>query len=564
MRTRILVLAGATLLLASPEASVAAGPGRGWCGALPGRPLDTVWAHRERASRSEGRHRLASSRDTSFAVGQIAVLMDEGELALLRNALDLANTSVSFTPVPGGYRVARGATPLAPDAGTPVALSDDDSREVALPFAFPFFGESYNRAFVNSDGNLTFGARDSASTPRRIGRLVGGPARVAPLLTDLDPSTGGAVTVQALGDRFVVTWRAVPTFDTQILNTLQAVLHADGRLDFVYGDLNETFDEGVTGIAPGAGAGGVLAVDFANASGQSGGGAIAESFRSGSQIDEVAVARKYFQSFPDEVQQLVVFTDRRLAGVGTFAYEQGVKNEISGLGDETYDFSAEYGSAGRLESFVMMDVITKYPEDPSTLFLAGVDSALSVLAHESGHRWLTRALFRDPSGTVSDALLGRQLAHWSFFMNSSASFLEGNEIQDLGAGQFRTTGSSLRYGPLDQYLMGLRSPEEVPSFFYVADVPVTAGSREQNPAVGVLLTGTRRDVSIGDVIAAIGPRLPSASRAPTVLRQAFVFVASQDPPSEAVLAKLERLRAAFPAFYAAGTEGRGQVDPRVN
>jgi len=564
MRTRTLFLAGASLLLAGPQTSLAAGPGRGWCGALPGRPLDTVWAHREKASRSGGRQALASSRDTSFAVGQIAVLIDEGDLALLRNALDLATVSVSFTPITGGYRVSRGATPLAPDPGTPVPLGDDDSREIALPFAFPFFGGSYDRAFLNSDGNLTFGEPDSASSARRIGRLVGGPPRVAPLLTDLDPSTGGSVTVQALGDRFVVTWRAVPTFDTQIPNTLQAVLYADGRLDFVYGDLNEAFDEGVTGIAPGAGAGGVLAVDFLNANGQSGGGAIAESFRSGSQIDEVAVARKYFQSFPDEVEQLVVFTDRRLAGAGTFAYEQGVKNEISGLGDEVYDFSAEYGSAGRLASFVMMDVITKYPEDPTTLFLAGVDSALSVLAHESGHRWLTRALFRDASGAVSDALLGRQLAHWSFFMNSSASFLEGNEIQDLGGGQFRTTGASLRYGPLDQYLMGLRAPEEVPSFFYVADVPVTGGSREQNPALGVLLTGTRRDVSVGDVIAAIGPRVPPASQAPTVLRQALVFVAAQGPPSEATLAKLERLRAAFPAFYAAGTEGRGQVDPRVN
>ena len=137
-----------------------------------------------------------------------------------------------------------------------------------------------------------------------------------------------------------------------------------GRIDFVYGVL-EGQDEGVTGLAPGRGEGGLLGVDFKNASGESSAGALAESFRSESRIDEVAVARKYFQSFPDEVDQLVVFTNRRLVAPGTLAYEQGVKNRITGLGDESYDFSAEYGSAGRLESFVMMDNLGKYPADPA-------------------------------------------------------------------------------------------------------------------------------------------------------------------------------------------------------
>ena len=91
-----------------------------------------------------------------------------------------------------------------------------------------------------------------------------------------------------------------------------------------------------------------------------------------SRIDEIAVARKYYQSFPDDVQQLVVFSNRRLVGPGTMAYEQGVKNEVRGLGDGLYDYAAEYGSAGRLESFVMMDNILKYPDDPAQIFLVGV------------------------------------------------------------------------------------------------------------------------------------------------------------------------------------------------
>ena len=558
----VAVLAAAAVAGARPAQAV----GRsGFCGTVPGRPTDALWAHREQESRLGGVRGLAGTRRAeSFAFGQIAVLLDEGDLALVKNDLDLIGVNVAFTPGPGGYRVTRGALPLSAGPGTPMPLADDDSREVALPFAFPFYGRAFDRVFVNSDGNLTFGEGDSASSPRRVGRLVQGPPRIAPLLTDLDPGAGGVISTEVTSDRFVVTWRDLPSFESTIKNTFEAVLYADGRIDFVYGAvLNGNFEEGVTGIAPGQGQGGLLAVDFRHANGETGAGALAESFRTDNEIDEVAVARKYFASFPDEVDQLVVYTDRRLTAQGTFAYERGVKNGIAGLGEGIYDYSAEYGSAGRLQSFVMMDTIAKYPDDLTKKFLNGVDTALSVLAHETGHLWLTRVLFRD-GATTSDALLGRQLAHWSFFMQSGASFLEGNEIQDQGGGRFSTTAASLRYSPLDQYLMGLRAAEEVPSFFYVDTVTGVTAARDRTPEVGVAFGGTRRDVSLADVMAAVGPRSPTVAESPKLLRQSFVFVSTSGSPAEADLARLERIRAAFPAFYAAGTEGRGQVDPRIN
>jgi hypothetical protein len=212
----------------------------------------------------------------------VAVLVDEGDLALPRNELDLVNVSLRFDPVDGGYRVTRGAATLLADPGTPVPLGDDDSRELPLPFAFPFYGTSFDRVFVNSDGNLTFGEGDNASTARRVGRLVNGPPRIAPLLTDLDPGAGGAASVQSLGDRFAVVWREVPNFESPLRNTLQVVLFADGRVEFAYGSLNGNADEGVAGIARGRGEGGVLAVDFKNANGESSAGALVESFRPGS------------------------------------------------------------------------------------------------------------------------------------------------------------------------------------------------------------------------------------------------------------------------------------------
>ena len=83
----------------------------------------------------------------------------------------------------------------AASAGTLIAgLGDDDSALVPLPFPFPFFGASYRQVYINSDGNLTFLAAESASTARLTGRVTGGPPRIAPLFDDLDPSrTAGGV-----------------------------------------------------------------------------------------------------------------------------------------------------------------------------------------------------------------------------------------------------------------------------------------------------------------------------------------------------------------------------------
>ena len=53
--------------------------------------------------------------------------------------------------------------------------------------------------------------------------------------------------------------------------------------------------------------------------------------------------------------------------------------------------------------------------------------------------------FRDHTGATSDALLGRDDAHWSFFFNSDASVMEGNDIEDQGGGQFRTIDAVKRY-----------------------------------------------------------------------------------------------------------------------
>jgi hypothetical protein len=241
-----------------------------------------------------------------------------------------------------------------------------------------------------------------------------------------------------------------------------------------------------------------------------------------------------------------------------FAFESTVANAIRGLGTDIFNQAADFGSGGALQSVMVMDRVAKYGDDPNARIL-GESSALAVIAHETGHRWLTRFTFNDGRGGTSDAMLGRQRAHWSFFMDSDASVMEGNDIEDLGGGSFRTIAAAERFSRLDLYGMGLVGPGDVPPVFYV-DAPVNvspARDRESAPRVGVTFSGTRRSVLIEDIVAAVGDRQPGAAASPRMHRQAWVYVIARGTtPAPADLTRLERLRREFEPYFRRITEDR--------
>jgi len=210
-------------------------------------------------------------------------------------------------------------------------------------------------------------------------------------------------------------------------------------------------------------------------------------------------------------------------------------------------------------------LIAKFPDDPSTKFL-GENNTVSVIGQEVGHRWLAYLQFSDHDRQPSNALLGRDQAHWSFFFNSDASVMEGNRIQDLGGGSFRTVAAVERYSLLDQYAMGLVRDIDVPPMFYV-ESPTNISNNaapESAPRVGVTFSGTRRDVLINDIIEILGRRQPSAEASPNLYRQAFVFVVSRGrTASPTTTAKIDRIRRAWEPFYSQATDNRGRVDTRL-
>lgn len=514
---------------------------------------------RERSGRRQAATAEAGPPRQRQDIGEIAVVQDEGDLIAPANTFDLRGAGLRFTRNgAGGYNVQRITLAFRTTLGRQLTLEDDDTEEanLASAFSFSFYGRPQTRAFVNSDGNVTFEDPDFASTERNVARLTTGPPRIAPFLADLDPSTGGSVFVNAASDHYSVTWCNVRGFESTRTVTTQAVLLPDGVIEMHFRDATGLTDA-VVGLSPGR-TGDFRPVDL-SAPGTTDGGpsSVGERFASNPQLDNVAVTRKFYATHNDNYDQLVIWTDARLIQ-DAFAFEQTVANDITGIGLPTFDASRDFGSGGRLRSMAVMDFLGKYPDDPQQQFF-GENNTVSVLGQEVGHRWLAFLEFRDHTGARSQSLLGRDDSHWSFFFDSDASVMEGNDIRELGGGSFETVAAVRRYSLLDQYAMGLVAPDEVPTFFYV-DNPMNLSvtrSRESSPQVGVRFNGTRRDVRIEDIIAIHGERVPSAANSPKEHRQAFIYVTSAGRgPEAAAIEKLDRIRRAWEEFFLQATDGR--------
>ena len=386
---------------------------------------------------------------------------------------------------------------------------------------------------------------------------------MGPFFADLDPSAGGGVFVASGPDALTVTWCSVHGFDSPSTVTTQASLFPDGSLEVKFASVSVT--DAIVALSPGATTG-FAPVDL-HATGTTAGGAAAlgERFAADPELDLVATSRVFYQGHSDSYDQLVFWTDTGVVTSDTFAFETTVQNAIQGIGTAIFDGSADLGSGGQLSSLVLMDNLAKYPADPAiTVGGVGENTTLALLGHESGHRWLATLLFKDATGASSDLLLGRQRAHWSFFFDSDASFMEGNDLQDLGGGSFRTSGAVKSYSLLDLYAMGLAEASEVPPLFFVENPTGLTQNRESAPRTGITFSGQRHDLTIADIVAALGPRSPGVGQSPKLHRQAFVYVVGKGRTADsAAVDKLGRFRTAWEPFFAAATGGRMTLDTRL-
>jgi hypothetical protein len=142
--------------------------------------LNSLWQH---AAAGRFALPLAESGTHSQDVGNVAVIQDPGDIIVSANLFDLQNLNLKFTRNGSSYDVTRTNTGFRSTLGDRITLSDDDTSQFTMPFAFSFYGKDQTQAFLNSDGNITFEQADTASTDRSVSRfLTGTAARGAVLL----------------------------------------------------------------------------------------------------------------------------------------------------------------------------------------------------------------------------------------------------------------------------------------------------------------------------------------------------------------------------------------------
>lgn len=504
----------------------------------------------------------------------VLVVEDDGVILSPPEPLPLGGRRLTFSPTPlGGY-----GTRLGPSRGLlrrgsrlDFAGRQDGVARVELKAPFSYFGRQYDEIFVHAQGAVSFG-EPLAASPRAnasaelLSGLLAGPPAIAVLWNELqvdaaDPGRG--VYVDQRGEATVITWyQTASVRPAGMPNTFRLTLGAAGVIDLDYGALSTRW--GVVGLTPGTERDGARVVDFATAPRIAPRSATLAWYRDLPQLNEIALARNVYERLPDRFQFLTVFTTQPVDGPSP-VWSTTVKNSDRGIGMPTFDHSALFGSA-TLEHLVVMNDLAFYADDPEQSprlpSYAYAPSTLAVLAHETGHRWLAYA------GGIDESFAGGD-GHWSYVLDSGASFLGGNALEQNADGTFTSTAAMRGYGPLDRYLMGLLAPEEVAPFFVVDGAhgfvpPRGRGgepfSEESHPEAGVRFAGTRRDVTIDDVIEQTGPRDPDASGARTAFRMATVLVVPAGTlPAEAQVAKVERIRRAFGPFFREATGNRARM-----
>lgn len=138
---------------------------------------------------------------------------------------------------------------INPTGHTRLALGDNAvSPAIDIPFGFRFYGKTYNRIWVSSNGLVSFGGVGlTAATNTDIPRTYVPNGALYPYWDDLNPARGGAIYVGVEGNapnrKVVVSWVDVPWGNAPLTVrfSFQAIL-TEGSSDVVYQYLNVSPD----------------------------------------------------------------------------------------------------------------------------------------------------------------------------------------------------------------------------------------------------------------------------------------------------------------------------------
>lgn len=193
--------------------------------------------------------------------GNLIAADDDGGAGILSKIVELdlpagryylaVTTFADFALIGEGNSGGRYVLEIDESNNLPLSMGDDNSIELALGFTFPFNGFDYTSAFVNANGNVTFGSGDSDFS-ESIAELLSDQPRIAPLWDDLSPNNGGNVSYALEAGSFTLVFDSVPEFLNTGANSFSLTLRADGSYTIEYGAISS--QDGLAGSSQGGGA----------------------------------------------------------------------------------------------------------------------------------------------------------------------------------------------------------------------------------------------------------------------------------------------------------------------
>jgi subtilase family serine protease len=267
------------------------------------------------------------------------------------------------------------------------------------------------------------------------------------------------------------------------------------------------------------------------------------------------IAQEFFKTYADEYDFIVVFSnfDFKMPEVQAKAFYMEVRNDTIGIGKPMFDNSSLFGSNGKLQGMVDMGNVASISSD---LLDKEFEKSLYRLGHEIMHRWGAYVRFRYPDGTISSAMLGKDRSHWSFLLDSYGSVLYGNQWRDNGDGTFTSIAGIRNYSPLDLYLMGLVDKSQLPPMLLIDNPNIDP---ERMSETEVTIAGTAHYVTIDEIIAAEGARIPGVSDSQKSFKTAFILITTLGTFTGNELYGIETIRNEWVKRYSILTDGRGIV-----
>jgi hypothetical protein len=199
------------------------------------------------------------------------------------------------------------------------------------------------------------------------------------------------------------------------------------------------------------------------------------------------------------------------------------------------------------------------------------DYAMSQIGHEMGHRWSAFV-----SAKVGDETIQLGPTHWArglqapvafpYQRPTEASAMGGGVWQDNFDGTFTQLDDdyyvpATGYSYLDLYLMGMISPAEVPDFFILRNLVPVGNDSNGHP----IFKADRTRITIQNVIAAEGPRLPAVDQAQKNFNTGMVLVVEHGKtPSSKLIESVNGIRERWMDYWTTTTGHRSTMttDPQ--